>query len=141
MLSMKTKSILQSVLLVLFIFSSFSTVFAKEENKTVVYEGWLSAYDKEPTDHTIEYRLENGDIQEGYDTYIAVPECNRIGETGKIVFANGTEKSYQVFDCASRNVSEDNSHGWMKENNIIAEIDYYSWQEQGLGRAKLITEG
>lgn len=133
---MKAKNILISVLFIFF-FSGVSSVFAKEESKTMVYEGWLSAYAQEPTDHTMAYRLETGDIQEGYEVYIAVPECSRIGETGEIEFPDGIKKSYQVFDCASRDTETDDSSNWMKDNNIVAELDYYSWKEHGLGRAKL----
>lgn len=135
---MKTKHIVTaSVLLVLLLLGK--PVFAKDEGKVDIYEGWLSAYDQEPTDHTLEYRLEIGDVQEGYDVYLAVPGCDRIGETGLIRFPTGETKTYQVFDCASRNTTEDQSKTWMEENNIVAEIDYYSWEEYGLGYAILLV--
>lgn len=101
-------------------------------------DGWLSAYEKSRTDATYNYRLEVGDIQEGYDVYIAVPQCDRIGETGLIYFYDhALLRTYQVFDCASRNITVVPGYYWMTRNNIIGEVDYYTWQEIGLGRASL----
>lgn len=135
---MRRKQFITIFFLILYFFAAVS--MSKGSSKITIYEGWLSAYAKEPTDHTLEYRLETGDIQEGYEAYIAVPECNRIGETGVIVLPDGNQKTYQVFDCASRNTAEDSSHAWMTENNIVAELDYYTWKDHGLGRAKLILD-
>lgn len=121
------------VLLVVLFILSVEGIVGRSERR----EGWLSAYDQEPTDLTLEYRLSTGDISRGFGVYIAVPECNRIGETGIIELPNGQKETYQVFDCASRDLLNDSSYSWMKDNNIIAELDYYSYQEHGLGRATL----
>ena len=52
-------------------------------------------------------------------------------------FSNVSSVFAQVFDCASRDTETDDSSNWMYSNNIVAELDYYSWKEHGLGRAKL----
>lgn len=101
------------------------------------YEGWLSAYDQEPTMDTIYYRLGNGDIQLGFDVYIAVPNCKRIGETGTMIIGDSKPLTYQVFDCSGDEATND----WMNGNNIIAEIDFWAWQKYGLGRAVITPHG
>ena len=95
--------------------------------------GWLSAYDKEPTIATMEYRLTIGDVELGHDVYLAVADCARMGETGRITIGDGEPLSYQVFDC----LGADASHNWMAQQNIIAEVDYWTWQRHGLGRATM----
>jgi hypothetical protein len=120
------------ILLILLSFDGKDT----EKPDVVIDEGWLSGYAQEPTDHTISYRLGTGDIQHGFDVYIAVLDCDRLSETGTIEFSDGTRRSYQVFDCAQR--GDSHTYSWMEDNNIVAELDYYSWEEHGLGRAKLL---
>ena len=112
----------------------------KDGIKYDVEEGWLSAYDLEPSEGTYEYRLSIGDIEPGYDVYLAVSDCSRMSETGLIFFDNSTVETYQVFDCAKRN-NEDGTKTWMEQYNIIAEIDYNSWQRHGkLGKAILVSD-
>jgi len=95
--------------------------------------GWLSAYDKEPTIATMNYRLTIGDVELGHDVYLAVADCSRIGETGRITIGDGEPLSYQVFDC----LGSDADYNWMAQQNIIAEVDYWTWQRHGLGRATM----
>ena len=104
------------------------------------YSGWLSAYDIEPSEATYEYRISTGDIEAGYDVYLAVGDCSRISETGTIRYNNGETERYQVFDCAKRDNS-DNTQTWMETHNIVAELDYEGWQRHPkLGRATLIPD-
>lgn len=136
---MSIKTLYTGILVIFLVFTQVNSVFAKSITKVQIYEGWLSAYDKEPTDATIAYRIENGDIEPGAEVHLAVSDCKRIGETGTIILPDGVEKDYVVFDCASRNPN-DPTREWLETNNIVGEIDYYTWKEHGLGRAKLITD-
>lgn len=102
----------------------------------IPYRGWSSAYVEETTIGTYNYRLSIGDIEPGYDSYIAVNDCGRISETG-IMIINDSVRTYQVFDCARRDNS-DGTRTWMEESNILAEIDFYTWQDHpDLGRIEL----
>jgi hypothetical protein len=95
--------------------------------------GWLSAYDIEPTIGTFNVKLYDGVIELGHDVYLATPGCDRIGEVGIITIGDSPPLTYQVFDCAG----DAETIEWMTANNIIAEIDWYSWQRYGLGRATM----
>jgi len=95
--------------------------------------GWLSAYDEESTINQINYGLSTRQIQEGRTVYLATADCKRIGEVGLIQIGDSDWLDYQVFDCAGNDGTPD----WMGQNNIIAEIDYYTWQRYGLGRATM----
>lgn len=89
--------------------------------------GYLSAYGKEPTDATLINRQEWGQIPHdlsGFDSYIAVLDCTKIGATGKLHTNAGT-LSVLVFDCAG---TEDGGADWMVRNNYVAELDYYTWE-------------
>lgn len=99
--------------------------------------GWLSAYDEEPTIDTYIYRLAIGDIQLGHDVYLATADCSRIGEIGTITIGDSPPLNYQVFDC----LGDDASYDWMARQNIIAEVDFWTWQRYGLGRATMTAGG
>ena len=99
--------------------------------------GWLSAYAPEPTIGTLTYRLNIGDVELGHDVYLAVADCGRIGETGHITIGDSEELDYQVFDC----LGSDAGYDWMKAQNIVAEVDYWTWQRYGLGRATMWPNG
>ena len=102
----------------------------------IPYSGWSSAYVIETTIGTYDYRISTGDIDPGYDSYIAVSSCKRLSETG-IMVINDDIRTYQVFDCAKRDNS-DGTKTWMEEDNIAAEIDYFTWEDhEELGRIKL----
>ena len=109
----------------------------KQASSLELYEGWLSAYDQDPTMDTLYYRLDIGDVQLGHDVYIAVSDCKRIGETGTMTIGESGPLSYQVFDC----LGDDIGHDWMTDRNIIAEIDYWAWKKYGLGRATITPSG
>ncbi len=90
-----------------------------------IIEGSLSAYDKEPTDQTIKNRQQWGQIPNdlsNFDAYIAVLDCNRIGQTGILKTISGNLKVL-IFDCAG---IQDGGAEWMINNNYVAELDYYS---------------
>jgi hypothetical protein len=94
-----------------------------------VGEGWLSAYAQTPTDATIDYRISIGDVPvnvwEQYDLVIAVLDCRLIGK--EIILRTEKGDFYGiVFDCAG---SSDGTVSWMNEHNILAEVDWYFWQE------------
>ena len=87
--------------------------------------GYLSGYDKEPTDGTISIRQEWGQLPHDvshYDTLIAVLDCGRIGQEATLNTESGRLEAL-VFDCAG---SEDGGVEWMTSGNYVAELDYYS---------------
>lgn len=89
--------------------------------------GYLSAHAQLPTDATLEYRQELGQIPTDlsqFDVYIAVLDCTKIGDTGKLYTDVGI-LDVLVFDCAG---IEDGGANWMVRNNYIAELDYYTWE-------------
>ena len=87
--------------------------------------GHLSAYAELPTTATLAYRIELGQIELGdEDVYIAVLDCSRIGDTGMLV-SEDLSLSFLVFDCAG---IADGGYDWMVDNDIVAEVDYYTWQ-------------
>lgn len=89
--------------------------------------GYLSAYAQLPTDATLEYRQELGQIPTDlsqFDAYIAVLDCTKIGDTGELHTDVGI-LDVLVFDCAG---IEDGGASWMAENSILAEFDYYTWE-------------
>lgn len=87
--------------------------------------GYLSAYAESPTVGTVAYRQEVGDIPHdltGYDVLIAVSDCMMVGKPGTLYTAVGPLDAL-VIDCAG----DDGTPSWMAENNIVAEIDYWTW--------------
>jgi len=85
--------------------------------------GYLSAYDKNPTVYTIEYRQSTGEIPHdlsGYDGVITVLDCGRIGQEAILAIGEKTIKTI-VFDCAGQS---DGGYAWMVENNIVAEVGW-----------------
>ena len=81
--------------------------------QVIPYTGWSSAYVEDTTIGTYNYRLSIGDIEAGYDSYIAVNDCSRMSETGIMVIGDSI-RTYQVFDCARRDNS-DGTRTWMEE--------------------------
>lgn len=101
----------------------------KTSDKTIevgpVISGYLSAYDKTPTDATIAYRQKMGEIPHdlsGYDGVIAVRNCQHIGKRAKVTTDHGV-LNMLVFDCAGKS---DGGDKWMDDNNIVGEIGYYA---------------
>lgn len=85
-------------------------------------QAWFSQYDLGPTDATIEYRQNIGDIpidMSKYSGVIAVENCSNIGKEAMIRIS-GLWHRVIAFDCLARN-----EHNWMKENNIVAELGYH----------------
>ena len=96
------------------------------ESLTASQTGYLSAYAESPTVGTIAYRQAVGDIPSDlsqFDVMIAVSDCRLIGKEGMLYTAVGPLRAL-VFDCAAN----DGTPSWMEENNIVAEIDWYTWQ-------------
>jgi hypothetical protein len=87
--------------------------------------GFLSGYDKLPTDGTIQNRQNWGQIPSDlskFDALIAVLDCNRIGETGTL-HTNLGNFYILVFDCAG---IADGGANWMIDGNYVAELDWYT---------------
>lgn len=91
----------------------------------VTFDGYLSAYGRRPTEGTLAYRQEHGQIPDDVsdvDVFVAVPDCGLIGRRGEL-HIDGQVYRAMVFDCAGRG-----SHEWMLRNAIAAEVDYYFWR-------------
>lgn len=111
------------------------------DDPAFVFDGYLSAYAKNPTVGTVAYRQIHGQIPENLDSYdvlIAVPNCDLIGASGTLtvyqprdpalpddqpLIEQGTYSAL-VFDCAGRA-----SHEWMIQNAIAAEVDFFFWRD------------
>ena len=92
-----------------------------------VMSGYLSGYDQLPTDATIAYRQETGQIPanlSSYDALIAVLDCAQIGQVGTLYTAVGPLR-IMVFDCAG---VDDGGHQWMVNGRYVAELDWYTRQ-------------
>lgn len=61
------------------------------------------------------------------DGYIAVLECNRIGEIWRVFYKERWE-SFLVADCAG----SDATRRWMTQNNILIEVDYLTAKRWGV---------
>jgi hypothetical protein len=91
------------------------------------YEGWLSAYNQNPTVATVKYRQGTGEIPADlspYDGVIAVLDCGLVGEDAYLHTKGGTFY-VMIFDCAGN----DGGYSWMIENSVVAEVDYFMWEE------------
>lgn len=89
--------------------------------------GYISAYDRAPTDATIATRQQWGQLPfdlSPYAALVAVRDCRRIGETAVLETVEG-QFTVLVFDCAG---IEDGGLAWMIRGNFIAEVDWYTWQ-------------
>jgi hypothetical protein len=100
--------------------------------------GTLSQYDQPSTDEVLHNRSVSGrtayllpDKHEDVTGYIAVYECERIGEVVTVSWSDRVE-TLMVFDCAG----DDETRQWMKRWNVIGEVDYYTARRWGmLGQA------
>lgn len=93
--------------------------------------GWLSQYSEAPTVATIDYRQRIGDLPADlghYDGFIAVADCGRIGASAWLSIEGGALERVAVFDCAGA----DGSAQWMENNQIIAEVDFYTAERYAL---------
>ncbi len=89
--------------------------------------GYISAYDKSPTDQTMANRTKWGQMPpnpEHYDMFIAVLDCSKIGRPATLDVSGKTFNAW-IFDCAG---IEDGGAEWMVRGNYIVEIDWYAWQ-------------
>ena len=90
-------------------------------------QGWTSHYAPYVMDTVIDNRQSWGQLPVNlmmYDGFVAVPECDRIGE---VVFARpmGADEwdMLLVTDCAMP-VGTDGAYEWMVDNNILIEVDW-----------------
>ena len=97
--------------------------------------GGLSAYEREPSEATLAYRYEVGDVDWGYDAYVAVADCSLIGRTGTMQYEDGRVLSVQVFDCSGHDAEPRTAV--ITSAGIVAELDYASWLAYGLGDVQL----
>lgn len=93
--------------------------------------GWTSRYDPNPMNATIELRQEWGQLPQNlemYDGFVAVADCDRIGEETYLKPINATQfERFLVVDCAG----SQQAYNWMVENNIIVEVDYTTAERWG----------
>lgn len=93
--------------------------------------GWLSQYAQSPTDGTIEFRQQVGQLPDDLDYLdglIAVADCDRIGHEALLSIDHGPWLHVAVFDCSGHA----STTAWMKDNNIIGELSYYMAVEHGI---------
>jgi len=86
--------------------------------------GYLSGYAMRPTVGTIKIRQEWGQLPldiSDYDVFLSVPNCDLIGHEAELIVNNDVYHGL-IFDCAG-----EDSHHWMIDNAIAAEVDYYFW--------------
>lgn len=98
--------------------------------KTILLAGYLSAYALNPTVGTLNWQQENGHIPDnldGYDVFLAVEDCGMVGMDATLYVA-GDEHNALIFDCAGADAFSD-GESWMERNNIVAEVDFWTWQE------------
>ncbi len=96
--------------------------------------GTLSQYDQASTDTVLYNRSVFGvtaytlsENRDGITGYIAVYECERIGQVVTVSWSNHTER-LMVFDCAG----DDETRQWMRNWNVIGEVDFYTAQRWGM---------
>lgn len=105
----------------------------------IISTGWASQYAPGVMDRVIRMRQTPGETFMTLDVdlpvvngYVAVPECNRIGD---ILFIRPVGQrhweKFLVVDCTGRD-----SYAWMMRNNILVEVDYETakrWNTIGRG--------
>lgn len=100
--------------------------------------GWLSQYGQQPTDATITYRQERGEIPidlSGYAGVIALEHCQHVGHEATLT-VDGEAYRVMVFDCL--NPEHDNPFA---ERGWAAEAGYYLADELGIvGRGGVWAE-
>lgn len=115
---------------VLAILAPFVLAFTASDPAPVV--GWASYYDQQPTDATIEARLEMEHITHAdllwAETLIAVSDCSTIGDRVTVQVGDDTPLRAVVFDCAGN----DGTAQWMQENNVVLELDFYTADRYGM---------
>lgn len=97
--------------------------------------GYFSQYGELPSKATIAVRQDWGHIPEDISNYpvrLAVSDCGLIGATGWAKMDDGQLERMIVFDCSGH----PHTSKWMKDNNIIGEVDYDTavrWGIEGRG--------
>lgn len=96
-----------------------------------LYSGWVSQYSPGVFQTVINNRLAWQQLPWSVHdhTAIAVLECNRLGEVGTIIWANGETESYMVADCA--NPAHIETIEWMTTNSIAFEVGYETALRRG----------
>ena len=92
-----------------------------------VESGWASRYDEGVMAATVAARQEWGQLPQdltGWDAFIAVADCDHIGDTVWIWF-DGLDDWQRalVTDCARRD-GTDGALQWMRENSILYEVGW-----------------
>jgi hypothetical protein len=101
--------------------------------------GWASQYGNGGVmEATIEAQQDMGHIPQdlsGYDGFVAVLDCARVGDTVYMRPSNqAVWERFMVVDCACS--CHPSTIAWMQDNNIIAEVDYQTaerWETVGSG--------
>jgi hypothetical protein len=95
--------------------------------------GPLSQYSNGVAERTIRVRqtasvsMPLPDVLPKTDGYLAVLECEHIGEIWWLMFPDGVVESFLVIDCAG----DWETISWMERNNIIGEVDFQTAQRHG----------
>lgn len=98
-------------------------------------QGWASQYSANMMKPTIVARIDMGHITHKQvkmaDVYVAVVDCNRLGEMGFISINGASPEVYLVADCARRD-DGDGAKSWMEKNNIIVELNHAAAVRHGV---------
>lgn len=101
-------------------------------------EGSLSRYDPGVMERVLDWRHKHG-IPAGfdpygrnYDGYIAVADCDRVGDTAVLdLYISGEymgQKTVLISDCAGAPETVQ----WMIDHRIVAEIGWQGWTDWGI---------
>jgi len=109
----------------------------------VVAIGWASQYSPGVMERTILNQQRYGNLPMSLpvvDGYVAVLDCNRLGEIVYLRPEGGEWEKFLVTDCARRD-GKDGTRTWMLKSNIIVEVDYKTavrWNTVGRGKRVVV---
>jgi hypothetical protein len=92
--------------------------------------GHFSQYSRQPTIDTVAWRRMVGHIgPERYDGFIALPSCERLGQTVQVQI-DGDPRWWTlvIMDCSGHATATE----WMARNRILGEIGYFAARDMGL---------
>lgn len=101
-----------------------NTPFNRGSKHFQIIEGTFSQYNRGPTDSQIWYHTEvTGLLKKGrgYQGFVAVVDCDRVGDDAWIRVGKSGWLKVFVFDCSGHL----STTRWMFENNIPAELGWY----------------
>lgn len=109
-------------------------LIAPERANPEMLTGYASAYAPGVMGEVVRTRFDNGwwpvkPVRNWYESHgaIAVADCRRVGEMATLIDSAGREYRVLIADCGERGKPGEGGH-WMRENRIVAELDWRLWQ-------------